>query len=790
MTDRSQPSTLSRRAIILLSALAGLLTLLKAAGVLFQWAGMFKLLTAAVSECFVASAIVIAAGGYGHLALRRIVPSWAPRGLRAVTACLLGSWMLSMAMLVLGTAFRGLLSAWLWWPVVAAGIVLTALQGRRAMEDWNPPRRLGSRSLVWVILAAAAGLWLAGALRPPGLTLLFPADSYEVLGRRLEIPREFYDAQRIGPLNHNCYSYFPLGTEMLYLLAMCLRGGPYEGMYLATVLHGAMGALAVIAVFSVLGRSPPRRPHGADVPSGSPREPVDSQKCSAGPVTGNPAERDFHGLFSGAMLASTPALLYFSWLALADLTAVCCLTVALLWLRQWLADQSLRSALGIGVAMGAACTTDYWAAVIVAAPVLIVMIALTLIRRGRAAEPAAAIGLAMLLALPWLIRDAAYTHNPVFPFATETLGRGHWTAEESQRWDSAHALEFKPPVPIPPGWKAPAEITRAEAFLDRIRWALWVGWLPLLAAVGAVLAMIAQKGRPDPWNWALAGVLGLQMAAWFVLDRDPSPRAIVPGIVPAALLAGWVLARLMRLQANPFKKSAARPAHGPWGQGPAVVYFIIAVMVNLLTSYGIYSYATQGEPIPPLSGHEVVTRFVPLKYIGSLGSNPRILLIGDEARAFYFPSKTIYAGSYDRQILARWLEEGNTPEQVMRKLQDLGVTNLWINWSAIWVQAATDGFPSMLSAELWQRSQKLLPPTLGIIEALEKQGLTVARQITVKELLPQSATNPASRPSAASGPASAPAPKAPAKWSPPKFPQYWPVITIYAVPPAAGAAEL
>ena len=39
---------------------------------------------------------------------------------------------------------------------------------------------------------------------------------------------------------------------------------------------------------------------------------------------------------------------------------------------------------------------------------------------------------------PWLIRNAVWTGNPVFPLATSVLGTGHWDADLAERWDRAH----------------------------------------------------------------------------------------------------------------------------------------------------------------------------------------------------------------------------------------------------------------------------------------------------------------------------------------------------------------
>ena len=84
--------------------------------------------------------------------------------------------------------------------------------------------------------------------------MIHTADNYDVLGYHLQVPREYFEAGQISELPHNCYSYYPLGVEMLFLLAMCLRSGAYEGMYLAKMLHAVFAGLAVAGVFVALNK--------------------------------------------------------------------------------------------------------------------------------------------------------------------------------------------------------------------------------------------------------------------------------------------------------------------------------------------------------------------------------------------------------------------------------------------------------------------------------------------------------------------------------------------------------
>ncbi|MFW6133379.1 MAG: hypothetical protein ACOC8F_05735, partial [Planctomycetota bacterium] len=230
-----QHRTLSRRLLGVFVAAAG-------AGMCMHLMGWFPLAWVAgvnvlLTQAGLAGLIVLAAGGYAWPIVARVAPGGAPPGLRVVTACALGLWVLSTGVLILGTC--GVLTGWVWWPVVGVGAVAAGWQGRHALRRWKPPQRHDGRALVWVLVAAGAGVWLAGALRPAGH--IGASDAYDVLEYHLQLPREYLFAGSVRQTPRNAYGYYPLGVEMLFTLGMVLCGGAYEGMYLAKTLHGIFG---------------------------------------------------------------------------------------------------------------------------------------------------------------------------------------------------------------------------------------------------------------------------------------------------------------------------------------------------------------------------------------------------------------------------------------------------------------------------------------------------------------------------------------------------------------------
>ncbi len=733
--DHVQPSgTLTQTRLVLFMLLAGGLLFAHLAG--FEQYVWLAALYAALTQGGLAALIVVAAGGYAYPIVRKVCPA-APAGLRVVTACGTGLWMLSTAMLVLGSA--GLLWTWLWWPIVGIGAAAAAWQARKTLEAWRPGGHHDGRALLWVLMAVAAAIWLAGAARPPGYVGL--SDRYDVIEYHLQVPREFHDAGRVGELPHNCYSYYPLGVEMLFLVTMCLRGGAYAGMYAAKMFPGLFGVIAVAAVFLAFRR-----------------------------------DDDTRGRFAAGLLASVPLALYLSWLAMVELAEVCYLVLAVLWLREWLREPTWRSASAVGAMLGAACAIKYLSVGLVAGPVLAVMLIVALRARRRLRDVALAGALTLVLFAPWLVRNALYTGNPVFPLATGLFGRGHWSAESEARWVNGHAAGPRPPVPEPEGWQPPEVPDRAALFAFNFLLSQWLGPIVVVAALVGIAVMVSVRGGPPAWEAALAGVLAVQLVVWAAFTRGMPSRFILPAMVPVCLLAGGVLARLARLEANPFRRGAVRPAHGPWGRVPAVAIFAAAIGINLLNGYLQFRspYHVGRHPVPPYPGEVIARQAPPYDRAAALPEGSRLLLVG-EAQAFYFRRGTVYATAFDANPLAVAAAGNAAPRAVYDALRRRGITHVWVNWREVLRLARSYGYPAVLSRDVLAAADGARPPRIGALERLRERGLIVGA-----EDVPVPGREP-------------PATQATAPARPQADAADWPLVTLYTlapgaeIPPAGGS---
>ena len=404
-----------------------------------HWAGFLLVF---VTEAPLAVFWVVAAALLGDLLLSamRLRHPAAP-ALRWVTAAALGLGAWSIAALGLG------LAGWL-DRATANSLMLIGLGvwgGRWAMQRGLgaiEQRLLAARlwlsapaGWAWLWLAAMPALAVAcvGAALPPGL-LWRPEDPhpYDVLEYHLQVPREWYEAGRITPLEHNVFSHFPMNVEMQCLLAMHIRGGPWAGMYLAQYVNVMLAALAAAAVYAVV------------------------------------KDRGANGHLAALAAVSAPWLTLLAPVAYNEAGLLLFGTLAVGWM---LRATDWRSPAVAGAMAGLACGTKYTAVpmllVGLSAMWLLVRLLPLLPEEVVAAKPTrvnapstpavaapltpalsqsqrgAALGVfllsAVLLFLPWLARNWAWTGNPVFPEAMSVFGQGHLADAQAERWAAAHS---------------------------------------------------------------------------------------------------------------------------------------------------------------------------------------------------------------------------------------------------------------------------------------------------------------------------------------------------------------
>jgi hypothetical protein len=419
-----------------------------------------------------------------------------------ITATALGLGIMSLLLLGLG------LAGWLNRPVViallavgvVAGIASLMLRRRSASRIANSEFREAVRPAAsaksgqvdlrawwraspgwgWASLLAAPffSVALIGTMVPAGL-LWSPNEphGYDVVEYHLQVPREWYEAGRIEPLRHNVYSFFPMGVEVHYLLAMHLDGGPWEGMHLAQLMHLSLVILALLAA------------------CGFARELAPCRSAAA---------------LACVSIATVPWLAQLGAIAYNEGGFLLFGTLAIGWALRATLDpvHRMRRFILAGAMAGFASGTKLTAVpeVLLGVPAVSLFVLLLMKWRAKATVRAkdllgpVVFGIVGLLAFsPWLVRNLVWAGNPVFPEAMPMLGHGYFSAVQVERWERAH--------------HAPPELASIGA-------RLLAGWRQILSSwqFGYVLlpmALVALAARMrQPSAWFLGGMLLVLSGFW------------------------------------------------------------------------------------------------------------------------------------------------------------------------------------------------------------------------------------------------------------------------------------
>jgi hypothetical protein len=371
----------------------------------------------------------------------------------------------TLGLIQLGLGLIGILHGRTAALLMLVGIVSLAFCFRRSW--WNTVGQwLASpwkQEWLWLLVTPALAMALVAALVPPGVLWGDEPHGYDVLEYHLQLPREFYELGHIAPLHHNVFSYFPLGMEMHYLTAMELHRGPWAGMYLAQLMHVAVTGLAVVATYAAARRF--------------------AGKLPATLAAVAMANVPWLGLLAPVSY-NEGLLLLFTTLAVA-----------------WVMEDSRGGWLIGGVLAGFACGVKLTAVpqVLLLAPIVAAGVAVAGRERiGEIVVRAMLFIIAGVIAFsPWLIRNFAWTRNPVFPEAQSVFGRAHFSAIQEQRWHDAHS-----PTPA-----QRSVIARLVAAKEQVLTDWRYGFLLLPAGLGCLVAAIR---RPQ------AKVLLLLLLVWLI----------------------------------------------------------------------------------------------------------------------------------------------------------------------------------------------------------------------------------------------------------------------------------
>ena len=671
----------------------------------------------------VMAVILAGAWGAGNLLLRALRLTRLPAGERTVFAFGAGLSGLSLATLCMG--FAGNLSR----PVLAsliglcfaAEIVLRVLppfaRGGRGggVSDQSTPEKgavpiavsVGGhpttiseiqnpkseiRRAHWFVLATLAPFLLATLL-----AALLPSTDFDVNEYHFQGPKEFFLAGRIGFLEHNVYTSFPFGTEMLTLLAMVLRGDWYRGALAGKGVLMCFGPLTGLALF-----------------------------CAGRRWFGTTA-----GVLAAVFYLSTPWIFRISTIAYAEgglcfylFAALLALMTAVDWRS---AGQTLATAAGsapqiipsplrgegvssafarwgdtchpsgahlrmfalAGLLAGSGMACKYPGLVSIVIPLGLAVVGNVVVCRGRSfwiAPAAFAAGVALAIG-PWLARNAVETGNPVYPLAYSFFGGRDWDAQLDKRWKKAHSPD-----------------THSLASLEGLALdvAIRSKWnSPLLFAFAPLALLAVAARRRALWLWLYVGWLFL--SCWLFTHRID--RFWVPLLTVVALLAGggaawwwdtlrWGCTGLPR--ARGFGRSWLAKLDILLGWSLIIVPLAAVGLFNLELIAGWRGLCGYNDFLRDLDEAETVAGQLTAPEIswlnGHLPPGSKVLSVGDAA-VFEARFPIVYNTVFDRSLFEEWfaarrgepsdgaeLREAATIQKVLARE---GITHVYVCWREI-----------------------------------------------------------------------------------------------------------
>jgi hypothetical protein len=578
-----------------------------------------------------------AAVGYGWLCARLLAPNAKDPvalqlGLGVTALLLLDRSLGALGVLQIGGSVGG-------WILIALGLglLIPSLQGgpgtprRSATPDW----------LIWTAVPAVTVMLLA-ACSAPGALWTTEFGGYDALSYHLQLPAEWWAAGRIMPLDHNVYSHLPGYVEAAYYHLYVLMGDAPGAAYACQLLHVLFALLTGVIVYR-LGRSVTQGP-GASV---------------AGPV-------------AAVLLVATPWVVVVGSLAYDEMVTTLLLASGLMVIRDS-GFEPWRRGLLIGILAAGACGAKLTSTFLVALPLGILLLMCTPLRRWHVAVGTGVLG-ALLVLSPYLISNTVTRSNPVFPFATQVLDKGHWSDEQIDAWRRGHAPEAGLSPKVRATWDQWWRFGLGTNPSPEEPWIPQWLVLPWLTLAGLILMLTDPPTRR--WAVRLGVVLALQLVLWAALTHGKS-RFLLPAVVPCALIIGLGADRLITGRAG---RSLCGLLLTVWSLGSILIYAREPDGTGAPAArIGAIELIT-GEVLEPAQRRELALAGGTAAYLNwMLPQDSRVLLIGDAA-PFYYRGDVTYQTTWDRGPLSVAMRAApHEPAAWIDTLASQGFTHLLVD---------------------------------------------------------------------------------------------------------------
>jgi hypothetical protein len=454
---------------------------------------------------FAISFLVVSAGIGRRLLLWISVPDHGPLAERIAAAILLGAGVVQYVPFALGAL--GYLSPASLRIGLAAIALISLPDAWTTLVAIRSALRTSERPPTWVLA------WLCALL--PGLLVAFlltltPTLDADGLGYHLTVPKRWLLAGSLRYLPTYPYSNTPMGVEMLFMSGMAIGGDTA-----AKLLHFSLGMVGAWALY-LAGKRLAGRMVGA----------VAASAFLFGPM----------GV--GALLG---------WAYLEGATSAALIGSALAWLvwyqerdRAWLRCAALLAGIGVCFKITAGLFP-------VALGVLTLWVLTSEARAQKKpvlAEVLSILRLAPLLlvpALPWLLRSAVVTGNPLFPMGAQWIPSRDFSAKLAGKFESYNRYMVWG-VTLGPSWT----LERRKLFFLAVALALLV--------VGVFIASRRRTQVARSTTLVILGTLLVQLAAVGLYKRYWIPvfsvfQLPMIALFVEALSARWVRSALVTVTA-------------------------------------------------------------------------------------------------------------------------------------------------------------------------------------------------------------------------------------------------
>ena len=389
------------------------------------------------------------------------------------------------------------------------------------------PQEIANNFWWWPALPAVAALLISASVSP-GIMWSTEFGGYDALEYHLQAPKEWLAVGAIRPLEFLAYSGMPNFVEGGFLHLMSASSDARDGVLACQLLHASMLLVAAFVLADtavLLARRLKINEHVAQV----------GALCAmlATPwtiVVGSLAYSE-----SGILLAFA-----------AILNVVARESVSRLW-------GGLMLGVLVAVVVGSKASS-----IILVVPAVLAWWALGNDRDLMNWKSIAWSALALTIGLaPWLARNWYYTGAPFFPLASNLLGLGWWSTEQSMRWNQAHASDASVMQRAHALWTQLFIFGVGENPTRGEPWKWFWGPLPWIAACSVVVLTFRRATRS--MSLALTLSVAIIVLGWMFATHLQS-RFLIPLVIPFALMCGLASALVFGGAAAEPKTSATHQA--------------------------------------------------------------------------------------------------------------------------------------------------------------------------------------------------------------------------------------